>query len=118
MKFRYIGAGDDPPDAVVTYGYTFVRGGAPVEVSDPFHAGKLAGNRCFEAVPDYEPAPPPPPPLAEPAAEATEDDPPADPASTDAALYRAALEAEGVKVDGRWGLARLQAEYEAHCGGD
>jgi len=106
VKFQYIGFGDDPPTRTTVFGYEFHIGGAAVEVTDEHAIGKLSGNACFRRVEDVSG------PDVTPEAVQEQDGN----GDTDAALYRAALEDAGVRVDGRWGLARLKAEYEANCG--
>ncbi len=93
MLYRYIGAGDDPPRSIVFMGRVpFTRDGAPVEVDDPAIAAKLAGNPSFVAVDT---------PIAY---------APALDLPDDLAALRDALEAKGVRVDGRWGVGRLKQE--------
>ena len=48
MKFKYIGAGDNPPAETVAFGYAFKLDGPAVEV-DVDAATKLAENKCFRA---------------------------------------------------------------------
>lgn len=48
MRFRYIGAGDDPPRSIVFRGIPFELNGDPVDVTDEATIAKMKGNRSFE----------------------------------------------------------------------
>lgn len=91
MRFRYVGAGADPPERTVFKGLHFERDGEPVEVTDADIVAKLDGNRCFERVDEDG---------------AHIDDVEFDERDT----LRARLRARGQTIDGRWGLERLRAE--------
>ena len=93
MLYRFIGAGDDPPQSIVFMGrYPFTLNGDPVDVTDPEVLAKIAHNPSFDSVAGRSPDPAPPVP------------------SDDPEALRAILEARGAKVDGRWGVARLKQE--------
>lgn len=97
MKFQYIGSGDAPPEETTVFGYEFALNGPAVEVPEPF-ATKLRNNRTFRVAGDA------PKPAGRPHGAPDDMAAEVDPA--------AVLEAAGVKIDGRWGPARLRAELE------
>lgn len=93
MKFLYVGAGLEPPAQTEVFGYTFALNGDAVDVPDgSLVEQKLLGNASFVVVKSS---------LV--------------PLALDAesrAVLIAALEEAGVKVDKRWGEARLRKEHE------
>lgn len=101
MKFVYIGSENDPPTETTVFGYEFTLNGPPVDVNEAAGA-KLRHNRTFKAVEATTPQPRAEnaPTRVIPDDMASEVDP------------VAVLTAAGVKVDGRWGQARIRAELE------
>jgi hypothetical protein len=55
MKFKYIGAGVEPPETALAYGITFTLNGDPVDVNDAHICAKLGGNPSFIVVDTEEP---------------------------------------------------------------
>lgn len=49
-KFKYVGAGDTPPDVTVIFGQRLTRGGPGKEFTDPHHISKLTNNPSFAQV--------------------------------------------------------------------
>ena len=91
MNFRYIGDDNDPPQQTVFMGVKF-RLGELSDVTDPLALKKISASRLFEKVG----------PTPNVVAHVSVGD-----------SHVATLEAAGVKVDGRWGDARLALEVQA-----
>ncbi|SFI84281.1 hypothetical protein [Albimonas pacifica] len=88
MKARFIGNGQNDPEALTWGGVTFPLGEA-VEVPEAL-AGRIAGNSHFEVVGDED-----------------------GDGDVDRDDLRATAEGLGIEVDGRWGETRLKREIKA-----